>query len=33
MTLHWKNELYGGEMCNMWGNSVGPGTGLSGFFP
>jgi hypothetical protein len=29
-TLRFSNELYGGEMCNMWGKSV--GTGLSGTF-
>lgn len=27
-TLRFSNELYGGEMCNMWGKAV--GTGLSG---
>jgi hypothetical protein len=26
-TLRFSNELYGGEMCNMWGKAV--GTGLS----
>ena len=28
ITLRFSNELYGGEMCNMWGKAV--GTGLSG---
>jgi hypothetical protein len=27
-TLTWKNELYGGEMCNLWGSTVGEGSGL-----
>jgi hypothetical protein len=31
--LNWKNELYGGEMCNMWGSTAGKGTALRGFFP
>jgi hypothetical protein len=32
-TLMWRNELYGGEMCNLWGSTVGKGTALRGFFP
>jgi hypothetical protein len=32
-TLRWRNELYGGEMCNLWGSTVGPGSGLNGNFP
>jgi hypothetical protein len=27
-TLTWRNDLYRGEMCNLWGTSVGEGTGL-----
>jgi hypothetical protein len=23
MTLTFSNELYGGEMCNLWGSAVG----------
>lgn len=30
--LVWRNELYGGEMCNLWGTTVGDGTGLGGSF-
>jgi hypothetical protein len=29
-SLRFSNELYGGEMCNLWGSAV--GTGLSGQF-
>jgi hypothetical protein len=29
-TLRFSNELYGGEMCNLWGSAV--GSGLSGTF-
>jgi hypothetical protein len=29
-TLTWRNELREGEMCNLWGATVGPNTGLSG---
>jgi hypothetical protein len=32
-TLKWRNELYGGEMCNLWGSTVGAGSGLNGNFP
>lgn len=32
-TLKWRNELYGGEMCNLWGSTVGEGSGLGGNFP
>jgi hypothetical protein len=32
-TLKWRNELYGGEMCNLWGSTVGEGSGLNGNFP
>jgi hypothetical protein len=28
--LRFSNELYGGEMCNLWGSAV--GSGLSGTF-
>lgn len=30
MTLGFSNELYGGEMCNLWGSTV--GAGISGTF-
>lgn len=29
-TLTWRNDLYGGEMCNLWGTTVGEGTALTG---
>jgi hypothetical protein len=32
-TLMWRNELYGGEMCNLWGSTVGEGSGLNGNYP
>jgi hypothetical protein len=32
MTLAWRNELYGGEMCNLWGTTVGDGSGLQGSY-
>ena len=31
--LTWRNELYGGEMCNLWGTTVGDNTALFGSHP
>jgi hypothetical protein len=30
-TLTWRNELREGEMCNLWGSTIGRGSGIEGY--
>jgi hypothetical protein len=31
ITLRFRNELYGGEMCNLWGSAIGTSVSANRF--